>query len=142
VTDLAAPVIAAAQQRATRVLVDRATIWRDSHGTRDDVLDPVTLSYEPVGDAQAVATGVPCKANHQLRNSQQGEAGQATVIAEYVLAFAAGTDVRAGDRVEVTHCEYEPALAGMAFDVVEPMHGTFAVLQRVRARLRQSGVDL
>lgn len=133
--------LGAAQERARVVLVDRATIWRDPEGSRDDEVDPDTLSYLPLSDAQAVATDVPCKASHEQRNSFEGEAGQPTVGSEYVIAFAAGTDVRAGDRVEMTATVNDLSLFGLTFTVVEPLHGTFTVLQRVRATLRQPGVE-
>lgn len=134
-------VLEAAQGRAQVVLVDRCTIWRDPEGSRDDEIDPDTLSYLPLGDAEAAAVDVPCKADHQQRNSFEGEAGQPTIGSEYVIAFAAGTDVRAGDRVEMTATANDLALFGLTFTVVEPLHGTFTVLQRVRATLRQQGVE-
>lgn len=137
-----APAIDAAQGRAQVVLADRCTVRRDAEGTRDDTLDPDSLSYDEPADAVAVATGVPCKFNHELRNGGIGESGQPVVIAEYRVAFPQGTDVRQGDDLEVTASAHDPALVGQHAVVVEVMHGSFQVLKRCRARMRTEGVDL
>lgn len=125
------------------VLTDVCTIWRDSEGTRDDVLSGDGLSYAGSSDAVAVETDLACAVKWVNRYPHTGESGQPLVISEYLVKFGMPFDnVQDGDLIEITEISHDARLLGKKLKVTEVVHGSLAVLRKVRANLREKSVDV
>lgn len=128
------------------VLPDVCTIWRDPEGSRDDVLGPGGLSYtdtSATSDAVAVETDLACGVKWVNRYPHTGEGGQPIVISEYMVKFGMPFDnVVDGDWIEIIEIFHDERLLGKKLKVIEVVHGSLAVLRKVRCLMREDSVDL
>lgn len=125
------------------VLVDTCDIWRDPEGSSDDVMDPETASYQPTSDATKVHSNKACSVKWQLRGGAVGEGGQPIVISEYEVSFEQPfVDIENGDYIRMKTSVHDPRLIGKSIRVKEVLHGSLSVLKKVRAVMREEGVEI
>jgi hypothetical protein len=128
------------------ILTDVCTIWRDPEGTRDDTLGPDGLSYTDTpstGDAVAVESDLACSVKWVNRYPHTGESGDPIVVSEYMVKFGMPFDnVQDSDRIEITEISHDERLIGKKLKVIEVVHGSLAVLRKVRCQLRERAVDI
>lgn len=97
---MSTPILADAEALLSTVLIDSIQIY--------DVGDPVTVGYEVTRPLTAVGQPVPSLV--QATNLANAVESRTETI--YSVKVARGTDIQAGQAVEVLECEQEPDLVG------------------------------
>ncbi|SBT64224.1 hypothetical protein GA0070622_1194 [Micromonospora sediminicola] len=118
--------LARGRRAAERLMVDQCRIQRAAGSTEDDDGN-VTPSYTTVYEGR-------CKVQQQAVQSRPSDAGEASLLMvrrELHLPVAASAGVRAGDRVELTACTYDPDLMGRALVVRDEAAKSLATARRL-----------